>query len=121
VDVVHGGEEGGGGEDSDAGNGEEILDRWDVVSEAPELVFEAGGLGLEFLDFLQGLQESVAEEGRDQVMVEGAVCVGQECASPLGDRDAKFDEEAADGVIFSLRAASRMARVSERSVLLPIR
>lgn len=74
------------------------MHRWDVVSETLESVFEAGGLGLELLDFLQGLEESVAEEGGDQVMVEALMCVGQKCASPLGNRDAKFDEEAADGV-----------------------
>jgi hypothetical protein len=98
VDVAHGGEEGGGGEDSDAGDGEEILNRRDGVTESLELVLEAGGLGLELSDFLEGLEEGVSEKRGDQVMVEGAVCVGQEGPSSLGHRDTEFSEETADGI-----------------------
>jgi hypothetical protein len=98
VDVAYGGEEGRGREDSDAGDGEEILDRRDGVTEPLELVFECGGLGLELLDFLEGLKEGIPEKSGDQVMVEGRVGVDQERSGALGNGDAKFDEETADGV-----------------------
>jgi hypothetical protein len=98
VDVTYSGEEGGGREDPDAGDSEEILDRGDLVSQALELVLEAGGLGLELPDFFQGLNEGVTEKRGDQVMIESSVSVGQKGPSALGDGDAEFSEEPSDGI-----------------------
>ena len=98
ADIADRGEESGGREDSKARDGEEVLDGGDTVAEALELVPEAGGFGLEFSDLLEGLAERFPEECGDQVMVEGAVCVGQEGASALGNGDAELSEEPADGI-----------------------
>jgi hypothetical protein len=98
VDVSHGGEESCGGEDPDSGHGQEILNRGNSVAEALELVFEGGGLGFELPDFLEGLKEGVTKKSGDQVMVEGAVGVGQERPSALGDRNAEFSKNSADSI-----------------------
>jgi len=98
ADIADRGEESGGREDSEAWDGEEVLDGGDTVAEALELVPEAGGLGVEFSDLLEGLAERFPEECGDQVMVEGAVCVGQEGARALGYGDAELSEEPADGI-----------------------
>ena len=62
------------------------------------MIPEAGGFGLEFSDFLKGLEERLAEECRDQVVVEGAVSVGQEGASALGNGDSELSEKPTDGI-----------------------
>jgi hypothetical protein len=63
-----------------------------------ELIPEMGSLGLELSDFGEGLEEGVPEEGRDQIVVEGAVCMGQEGPGALWNGDSELAEKPADGI-----------------------
>lgn len=98
MDVAHGDEEGRGRKDSDAGDGEKKLDRGDLLPEPLELAPEADGLGFEFPDLFEGLEEGVTEKAGNQLMVEGAMGMGQEGSGALGDGDAELSEKAANGI-----------------------
>jgi len=98
VDVTDGGNKGGGREDADARDGHEKRDGRNQRGEVLELPLEIVGLGLEFLDLGEGLGKGGPEIGRERVIIESEVGLGQEGASALGNRDAKLAEKTTDGI-----------------------
>jgi hypothetical protein len=93
-------DDGGCGEKSDAGNGEEPLDLGKLFGECVELVLDVGALSLERLDLGAGLLEVRAERVREiRVRIFDELADrGHNELSALGDEMAEFAQDPAYSV-----------------------
>ena len=100
ADVSDESDEGGGGEQSDSGDGHEALGERHLASHQLELFLEGLCPALEVIDFIagHGQRDSQRRRNRSRGVVDLGADRWQDMAGTLRDDDAKFAQETANGV-----------------------
>ena len=100
LDVADERDESGGGQEANARDGSELVDRWGLSGERVELEFGVANSPLELTDFVA----RVSEDGPERIgkpglgVFQGGANGWQHAVSAEGDDDPELSEDAADGV-----------------------